>query len=206
MNLSVPLQAPREVRSFSPNGGQSYGANLFGGFLLLAGAREYTFFDISEASAGVYSRFLTNLKEANKIGSSMNYVAVQFAPRIMKLDGTAITADEMAALVLFLAGSRIELYIGSNDTRVAEYDGSHFLNIISGAVVDAGGVSTATPINQTSWVSLPQELLQGLEPNCQILGRVYCNVPGGTPAALSGVGGAPLFAFKWLLAGAKTTK
>lgn len=206
MNLSVPPQAPRQVSSFSPSGGQSYGANLFGGFILVAGAREYQFFDISEATPGPFSRLLTNLKEANKIGSSMNFVAVQFGPRLFKLDGTAMTADELAALTLFLAGSRIELFIGSNDTKVAEYDGAHFLNVISGPVVDAGGVTASMPVNQASWVTLPQELLQGLEPNCQILGKVYCNVPNGTPAALAGPAGEPLFAFKWELAGAKTTK
>jgi len=203
-NFSVTPEQAQPVKMFGP-GGQIYGASLFGGFLLEAAKTEIEFFNISESS-GPWAKVLTNLREAGKIGSSMTFNAVQYAPRIFKLDGSTMTAAEAAACALFMAGSRVELYIGSNNTKVAEYDLAHFLSPISGVVEGAAGLANSLPVNQNTWISLPAAINQGLEPNGQIQGKVYCNLPGGIPAALGFVNEEPLFAFKWELTGVKQTK
>lgn len=204
-NFSVTPQDAQPVKMFGP-GGQIYGASLFGGFIFEAGKTEVEFFNISESS-GPWAKVLTNLREAGKIGSSMSFNAVQYAPRAFKVDGTTLTAAEAALLALFFASSRVELFIGSNNTKVAEYDLAHFLNPISGIVEGAAGLGNSLPINQNAWISLPAEVMQGLEPNGQISGKVYCNLPGGIPAGLGlDIDGNPVFVWKWELAGIKQTK
>lgn len=204
MSINVnPQQAP-EVSSFGP-GGQYYGASIFGGFILEAAKTVFEFFNISEAS-GPWAKVLTNLKEAGKIGSSMNFTSVMYVPRLVKVTGDSMTAAEAAAATLFMASSRVELYIGSNDTKVAEYDLCQFLNVISGPIEGAAGITASLPINQMPQVNLPPALMQGLAPNTQIAGKVFCNLPGGCPAALGLDGEDPAFIFKWELVGAKATK
>lgn len=202
--LNVQAENAPQVSMFGP-GGQYYGASLFGGFMLKAGEKVFEFFNISESS-GPWAKVLTNLKEAGKIGSSMNFAAVAYAPRMVKVDGTAITAAEAAAMTLFYASSRVELYIGSNETKVAEYDLAQFLCPISGPVEGAAGISNALPINQAAQINLPAAIMQGLEPNAQIYGKVTCNLPTGAPAALDMDGEDPVFIWKWELLGAKASK
>lgn len=205
MSLQVTPQDLPQVDSFGP-GGQQYVANIWGGFRLVAGQREFEFFNISESQDAVWGRVLTNLKEAGKIGSSMVFKSMQYGPRLAKVDGTPMTADEMAAAIAFFFGSRVELFIGSNETKVADFDLAHFLNPISGIVGDAAPISMALPINQAAWVNLVQGLTQGLAANVQIAGRLICNLPGGCPAALAGEGGETTFIWKWELAGGKATR
>jgi hypothetical protein len=204
--LSVTPQQLPNVQAFGP-GGQQYVANIWGGFRLAPGVREFEFFNISESQDPIWGRVLTNLKEAGKIGSSMVFKGMQYGPRLCKVDGTAMTIAEMSAAIAFFFGSRVELFIGSNDTKVADFDLAHFLNPISGIVDGAlDNTSVALPINQSAWVNLIEGLQQGLGANDQISGRLICNLPGGCPAALAGPAGETTFIWKWELAGGKATR
>ena len=191
------------VRTFGP-GGQIYAANLVGGFKLVSGQKTYDFFDIAESSPDIWSKVLTNLKEAGKIGNSMTFISKQYALRFAKVDGTIASAAEVAALIDFLIGSRVELYVGSNQTKVSELDLSHFLNLVN---ISTDAASVALPINQSAWVSLQGVLQQGLEQNTEISGKVFCNLPTGTPAALGMVDAVnPKFICKFIVADEKQTK
>jgi hypothetical protein len=203
MNPEVTPTQASQVSTFGP-GGQKYGANLFGGFKLVAAQKVFTFFDIAESSPDIWAKVLTNLKEAGKIGNSMSFVAVQYGPRIVKVDGTETTPAELAALEVFFASSRLELYVGSNNTKIAEYDLAHFLNPITFA---SAAASASLPANLTGWVSLVGDMEQGFAPNTEISGAVFCNLPNGVPAALGMVDAVnPKFIFKLEMAGMKQTK
>ena len=192
------------VSTFGP-GGQVYAASLVGGIKLKSGIKSYTFFDIAESSNDPWAKVLTNLKEAGKIGNSMNYIGKQYALRFAKVDGTAVTALEQAALIEFIMGSRVELYVGSNQTKVSEIDCSHFLNVVNSVSTDANSVSL--PINQSAWMALPGQMQQGLTRNTEISGALFCNLPTGTPAALDMVDAVnPKFICKFVIAGEKQTK
>lgn len=204
MELNVTPTQTNQVSTFGP-GGQKYGANLFGGCKLVAAAKELVFFDIAESGSNdPWAKVLTNLKEAGKIGNSMTYTAVQYGPRVVKVDGTETTPAELAALTAFYAGSRLELYVGSNGTKIAEYDLAHFLNPITFA---SAAAAASLPANLTGWVALVGDMEQGFAPNTEILGKVFCNLPGGVPAALGMVDAInPKFIFKLEMAGMKQTK
>lgn len=192
------------VSTFGP-GGQVYAASLVGGFKLIAGSKAYTFFDIAESNPDPWSKVLTNLKEAGKIGNSMNYIGKQYALRISKVDGTVVTAAEQAALIEFMMGSRVELYVGSNQTKVSEIDCSHFLNVVNTSSTDA--TSVCLPVNQAAWMALPGQMQQGLQRNTEISGSFFCNLPAGTPAALGMADTVnPKFIMKFVIAGEKQTK
>ena len=192
------------VSTFGP-GGQVYAASLVGGIKLKSGIKSYTFFDIAESSNDPWAKVLTNLKEAGKIGNSMNYIGKQYALRFAKVDGSVCTAAEQAALIEFIMGSRVELYVGSNQTKVSEIDCSHFLNVVNSVSTDANSVSL--PINQSAWMALPGQMQQGLTRNTEISGALFCNLPTGTPAALDMVDAVnPKFICKFVIAGEKQTK
>jgi len=203
----VQTNAPAQVKTFGP-GGQVYAANLLGGAKLVAGQTRYPIFDISESSPDIWARVLTNLKEAGKIGNSMSFTAIQYAPRFFKANVTPITAAELQALQLFIAGSRFEMYVGSNQTKVGEFALSHFLNIATatGANGAADPNAASLPINQNAWISLVGETAKGIAPNTEISAALICSLPGGTPAALGLVGNDPAtpnFIFQWVIAGVK---
>ena len=192
------------VSTFGP-GGQVYAASLVGGIKLKSGIKSYTFFDIAESSNDPWAKVLTNLKEAGKIGNSMNYIGKQYALRFSKVDGSVTTAAEQAALIEFIMGSRVELYVGSNQTKVSEIDCSHFLNVVNSVSIDAN--SATLPINQSAWMALPGQMQQGLTRNTEISGALFCNLPTGTPAALDMLDAVnPKFICKFVIAGEKQTK
>lgn len=202
-NPNILPTRPAKVRSFGP-GGQIYAANLVGGFKLKTGLSTFNFFDISESNPDPWAPVLTNLKEAQKIGNSMTFLGKQYAFRIAKVDGTITSAAEVADLIKFMMGSRLELYIGSNQTKISELDLAHFLSVANFATDSA---SVDLPINTAAWVSLAGVLQQPLEPNTEISGKVFCNLPTGCPASLGlAVSGEPKFIFKFIMAGEKQAK
>jgi hypothetical protein len=203
MTAQVIATNPQTVQTFGP-GGQAYAANLVGGFMLEAGKKIYEFFGISMNSDNIYSKVLTNLQEAGKIGNSMAFTAKQYGIRLFKIDGTEITSAEMAALIQFIASSRLEFYVGSNKTKVLELMLSHFMNSVTGQ--ESAGNSVVLPINQAAWVTLTGTMIQGLAPNTEISGSVFMNWPTGTAAALGFNDTVPRFAFQFVMAGEKQTK
>lgn len=204
MTTQVLPTAPQKVSTFGP-GGQVYAANLFGGFKLVSGQKQYDFFGISMNSDDPYAKVLTNLSEAGKIGNSMAFTGRMYGIRFVKIDGTLVTTEEAAAMVQFLASSRLEFYVGSNKTKVLELGLTHFLNTVSMASEDANTVSL--PVNMAAWLNLPGSTVQGLEPNTEISGSVFMNFPTGTSALLGANNdGTPKFIMQFIIAGEKQTK
>lgn len=197
-----------KIKSFGA-GGQQYIANLFGGFNISA-SKENPLFSFRETDGSVpHAATLTNLVEANKIGSTMEFKAVQIGVRIFSTTGKVMTPEQMAAAKMLLASSRITITYGSNETRVGEFTGLHFqspIDCISGdkektALVQSG----AQPA--TGWAKLPEAI--GLQANLNIGGTV--KFTEDVPAILQGneqtkYTDANSFGFVVIFAGLKVVK
>ena len=189
---NVNPAAPASIVSLGP-GGQGYIYDMETGFMVTT-ERTNPIFDFSSTDKSVANaEFLTNLVEARKIGSTMAVDAVQLGFRVSKIDGTACSPAEVAAMKALLASARVKLTYGSNDTVVGEFAGQHIM----------APVDNLCGMNCAAWINLPVSI--PMQPNVNIGGTVRFTLP--VPAALlPGQGEQPKFAFKVILAGYKQVK
>ena len=176
---------PPTIPSFG-NGGQVYNADIFGGFNVSA-ERVNPVFQFRKGDGSVSnSDALTNLNEAGKIGSTMEFVATHVGVRVVKFGaGAALTAAEVQAVKSLIASSLIDIKYGSNETKVGEFSGLHFLAPVDFVAQAAEGSTTATPISQnagatpTGWIKLTYPIQ--IQKNLNISGTVRFNstVPSG---------------------------
>lgn len=201
---NVNPAAPASIVSFGP-GGQGYIYDMETGFMV-SSERTNPIFDFSSTDKSVANaEFLTNLVEARKIGSTMAVDAVQLGFRVSKIDGTACSPAEVAAMKALLASARVKLTYGSNDTVVGEFAGQHIMAPVDNLCADntATSMSQAGGMNCASWINLPVSI--PMQPNVNIGGSVRFTLP--VPSALlPGDGEQPKFAFKVILAGYKQVK
>lgn len=142
----LPELVPDNVRSFGP-GGQVYNAEIFGGFNI-SGATEnplFTFRQDESSSSVANAKFLTNLHEAGKIGSTMEFLCTHIGVRVVKFSGSAaLTAAEVQAMKALLASAKIELGLGADNTKICELSGMHFMAPVDAETSD---VSTVTAVS-----------------------------------------------------------
>lgn len=123
-NSVLPELAPDAVRSFGA-GGQIYSAEIYGGFNV-SSETENPLFTFRRNDSNVNNaKFLTNLHEAGKIGSTMEFLVTHVGLRVVKFDGSAMTSAEAAAAKALLQSAHIELGLGSDNTKVGEFTGMH---------------------------------------------------------------------------------
>lgn len=199
---SLPM-TPAQVATFGP-GGQSYIANLFSGFIL-SSDRQYPLFQFAQNDNAVpFASVLTNLREAGRIGSTMNFTALQIGWRVVKLGDTMPTQQEIHDIKRFLFACNIQVTVGSNETRIAEFTGAHLLNVeefaSSTVLADAHG-GQSSPVSTSPWVNLIQPI--PLQNNVEIGGKVVCNLPAVPPALITA---NQNWAVQILMAGIKQTK
>lgn len=141
----LPELVPDNVRSFGP-GGQVYNAEIFGGFNVSANLENPLFTFRQDDSGVTNAKFLTNLHEAGKIGSTMEFLCTHVGVRVVKIKGagTANTAAEVQAMKALLASARIELGLGSDNTKIGEFSGMHFMSPVD---TETSDVSTVTAVS-----------------------------------------------------------
>ena len=208
-NITDPvLVAPGapSIASFGP-GGQMYNADIFGGFNISAQQVNPLFSFRSTDPGVVNAPLLTNLTEAQKIGSTMDFKAVALGVRIIPTGvsgkgDTALTPDEAAAMKSLLASAVITLTYGSNETKIAEFTGMHLTAPVDFTAADATNTCAVTngAINSTAWIKLSMPV--GIEANLNIGGTVRFTKP--VPASLYET--ANTFAFVVVLSGLKIVK
>ena len=140
----LPELVPDNVRSFGP-GGQVYNSEIYGGFNISA-ALENPVFTFRQDDSGVTNgKFLTNLHEAGKIGSTMEFLCTHVGVRVVKFSGSAaLTAAEVQAMKALLASAKIELGLGADNTKICELSGLHFMAPVDAETSD---VSTVTAVS-----------------------------------------------------------
>ena len=123
-NSVLPELAPDAVRSFGA-GGQIYSAEIYGGFNVSA-ATENALFTFRRTDSNVpNAKAMTNLHEAGKIGSTMEFLCTHVGMRVVKFDGTAMSSAEAAAAKALLQSALVEIGLGTDNTKVGEFSGLH---------------------------------------------------------------------------------
>ena len=196
----VPTNAP-SIASFGA-GGQMYIADMYTGFNISA-ERTNQLFAFPETDSSVpNAEFLTNLTEARKIGSTMDFKVLQIGLRVVPTGNDPLTAAQVAAAKTLLASAKVKITLGSNQTIVGEFSGMHMLAPVDFLSLESSASSQQTngAIGNTAWINLKEPI--GIQANCNVGGSVRFSK--AVPAALTAT--ANSFAFIVVLAGLKVVK
>lgn len=200
----VQVQDAVTVESFGA-GGQQYIADIWGGVNVKADQVNPLFSFRATDSNVPNAANLTNLTEAQKIGSTMAFKVTQLGIRVVSFKGVALTVAEMAAMKDLLASAVVTLNYGSNETRIGEFTGLHMMAAVDGvataqstdtAAVEAGG------INSTAWIKLRQPI--GIMPNLNIGGTI--RFTRAVPSVLYSGANENKFGFVVIMSGLKIVK
>ena len=196
----VPTNAP-SIASFGA-GGQMYIADMYTGFNI-SSERTNQLFAFPETDSSVpNAEFLTNLTEARKIGSTMDFKALQIGLRVVPTGNDPLTAAQVAAAKTLLASAKVKITLGSNQTIVGEFSGMHMLAPVDFLSLESSASSQQTngAIGNTAWINLKEPI--GIQANCNVGGSVRFSK--AVPAALTAT--ANSFAFIVVLACLKVVK
>ena len=176
----VQVQDAVEVESFGA-GGQQYIADIWGGINISAEQNNPLFSFRATDNNVANAAQLTNLTEAQKIGSTMAFKVVQLGLRVVSFKGETLTLDEIAAMKDLLASAVVTLNYGSNETKIGEFTGLHLqapIDVVGGDATNTCAVENGA-INSTAWIKLRQPI--GIMPNLNIGGTVKFTrtVPAG---------------------------
>ena len=197
----VQVQDAVEVESFGA-GGQQYIADIWGGINVSAEQNNPLFSFRATDSNVPNAAQLTNLTEAQKIGSTMAFKVVQLGLRVVSFKGETLTLNEIAAMKDLLASAVVTLNYGSNETKIGEFTGLHLqapIDVVGGDATNTCAVENGA-INSTAWIKLRQPI--GIMPNLNIGGTVKFTRP--VPAGLYST--ANTFGFIVIMSGLKIVK
>lgn len=197
----VQVQDAVEVESFGA-GGQQYIADIWGGINVSAEQVNPLFSFRATDSNVANAAQLTNLTEAQKIGSTMAFKVVQLGLRVVSFKGETLTLAEIAAMKDLLASAVVTLNYGSNETKIGEFTGLHLqapVDVVGGDATNTCAVENGA-INSTAWIKLRQPI--GIMPNLNIGGTVKFTRP--VPSGLYST--ANTFGFIVIMSGLKIVK
>lgn len=188
-----------DVNSFGA-GGQMYMATIFGGFNVSSETNNPLFSFRCTDSNVTNARQLTNLTEAQKIGSTMSFRAVRVGFRVLNFGTGAITPAQAEEMKRLLASAVITLTVGNNDTKVAEFSGMDLMQPVDYVAQDTNPASGAGLGGGIGWITLQIPL--ELQANVNIGGMV--KFTRAVPSALTSTPNS--FGFVVLLQGLKVVK
>lgn len=199
----VQVQDAVEVESFGA-GGQQYIADIWGGINIKADQVNPLFSFRATDSNVANAAQLTNLTEAQKIGSTMAFKCVQLGIRVVSFKGAKLTLAEMAAMKDLLASAVVTLNYGSNETKIGEFTGLHLMAAVDGVASDTSDTCAveAGGINSTAWIKLKQPI--GIMPNLNIGGTV--RFTRAVPSVLYTGANENKFGFVVIMGGLKIVK
>ena len=194
----LPELAPDSIRSFGA-GGQIYAAEIYGGFNVSAETENPLFTFRRNDTNYANAKFLTNLHEAGKLGSTMEFLATHIGFRVVKFNGTAMTSDEVAAAKNLLASALVEIGLGSDNVKIAEFSGMHMMSAVDSVATESTANSNANVggVDAKNFISLRIPI--PMQKNVELRGSVkFAQTPN---AALTTT--ANSFGFVVILAGVK---
>ena len=190
------------LKSFGA-GGQMYIADIWGGFNISATLVNPLFTFRCTDTSVANAEQLTNLTEAQKIGSTMAFKAVQLGLRVVPLTSGAVldpaVVEDMKSL---LASAVVTLTYGSNETKIGEFSGLHLMAPVDYVAADATNTCAAQngAINSQSWINLREPV--AIQANLNIGGTVKFTRP--VPASLYSTPNS--FGFVVIMSGLKVVK
>jgi hypothetical protein len=133
-------------------GGQMYMASIWGG----ENVRKETILPLFSfrATDNTHENAaqLTNLQEAQKVGSTMAFRANRLGFRVLWFGSAAPSLAEVEALKQLLASMVVTLTVGSNETKVAEFSGLDLMQPVDFAAAAAG--ASAGLNGGIGWINL----------------------------------------------------
>lgn len=184
-------------------GGQMYIADIWGGFNISATLVNPLFTFRCTDTSVANAEQLTNLTEAQKIGSTMEFKAVQLGLRVVPLASGAVldpaVVEDMKSL---LASAVVTLNYGSNETKIGEFSGLHLMAPVDYVAADNTNTCAAQngAINSQSWINLREPV--AIQANLNIGGTVKFTRP--VPASLYSTPNS--FGFVVIMSGLKVVK
>lgn len=136
----LPELVPGNIRSFGA-GGQIYDAEIYGG-VNVDSTLEKSIFKFGRDSSVPNAKFLTNLEQEGHLASTEEFLVTHIGFRVVKFSGAAaLTSAEEAAMKNLLASAYVEVGLGADAQKIAQFSGMHVMAPVDGAASD---VSTVT--------------------------------------------------------------
>ena len=200
---SVPVAAGAPSFPSFGAGGQMYIADIWGGFNISGKLVNPLFTFRATDTSMPNAEQLTNLMEAQKVGSTMEFKAVQLGLRIIPLtSGAVLTPEVVEDMKSLLASAIVTITYGSNDTKIGEFSGLHLMAPVDFVAADSTNTCAAQngAINSQSWINLKEPVC--IQANLNIGGTVKFTRP--VPASLYATENS--FGFVVIMSGLKVVK
>ena len=200
---SVPVAAGAPSFPSFGAGGQMYIADIWGGFNISGKLVNPLFTFRATDTSMPNAEQLTNLMEAQIVGSTMEFKAVQLGLRIIPLtSGAVLTPEVVEDMKSLLASAIVTITYGSNDTKIGEFSGLHLMAPVDFVAADSTNTCAAQngAINSQSWINLKEPVC--IQANLNIGGTVKFTRP--VPASLYATDNS--FGFVVIMSGLKVVK
>lgn len=152
MSITTPVTTTAPIIDSFGAGGQMYMASIWGG----ENVRKETILPLfsfrSTDNTHENAAQLTNLQEAQKVGSTMAFRANRLGFRVLWFGSAAPSLAEVEALKQLLASMVVTLTVGSNETKVAEFSGLDLMQPVDFAAAAAG--ASAGLNGGIGWINL----------------------------------------------------
>lgn len=152
MSITTPVTTTAPMIDSFGSGGQMYMASIWGG----ENVRKETILPLFSfrATDNTHENAaqLTNLQEAQKVGSTMAFRANRLGFRVLWFGSAAPSLAEVEALKQLLASMVVTLTVGSNETKVAEFSGLDLMQPVDFAAAAAG--ASAGLNGGIGWINL----------------------------------------------------
>lgn len=152
MSITTPVTTTAPMIDSFGAGGQMYMASIWGGENVGKETILPLFSFRATDNTHENAAQLTNLQEAQKIGSTMAFRANRLGFRVLWFGSYAPSLAEVEALKQLLASMVVTLTVGSNETKVAEFSGLDLMQPVDFAASAAG--ASAGLNGGIGWINL----------------------------------------------------
>lgn len=144
MSITTPVTTTAPIIDSFGAGGQMYMASIWGGENVRTNSILPLFSFRATDSTKENAAQLTNLQEAQKVGSTMAFRATRLGFRLLWFGSSTPTPAEVEAMKQLFASAVVTLTVGSNETKIAEFSGLDLMQPIDLAAETAEGTTTST--------------------------------------------------------------
>lgn len=152
MSITTPVTTTAPMIDSFGAGGQMYMASIWGGENVRKENILPLFSFRATDNTHENAAQLTNLQEAQKVGSTMAFRANRLGFRVLWFGSSAPSLAEVEALKQLLASMVVTLTVGSNETKVAEFSGLDLMQPVDFAAAAAG--ASAGLNGGIGWINL----------------------------------------------------
>lgn len=152
MSITTPVTTTAPMIDSFGVGGQMYMASIWGGENVRKDTILPLFSFRATDNTHENAAQLTNLQEAQKVGSTMAFRANRLGFRVLWFGSAAPSLAEVEALKQLLASMVVTLTVGSNETKVAEFSGLDLMQPVDFAAAAAG--ASAGLNGGIGWINL----------------------------------------------------